>query len=497
MLKKKLFFLKSELQTKIANGIVWSFLGTFISRGFLFFTTILITDLVSVKEYGQIGLIKSIIVTFTMFSLASFGITATRYISIFRDKDKDKAGKILSLTYYSTIIISVIIFLGINLFSKTFAIQIINDANTTKETFIISIAILFSALNGFQNGALGGFEKFKELSKVNISNGLLAIPILYFGTKYYGVLGYCYGMAILFLILFLYSSYFLHKAMKENKIKFTFYKIKDELDIIKKFSIPSFLGGFIISPTILVCNNILVKSNNGFVNMGTYEAAFNFSIIAMTFNSMVGQVLYPFAIRLFDKQNKKFDFLNLNAPWLIGVFISLFLIFLPDVFSMVFDKKYHNTSMYKTVVFIAVFIIFISHRQGVSRNLAAANKMWFGFFDNLIWSIIAILFTSFLVDMGASGRALAFVFAYLLNSFIVLPFYANRKVIDKDFIYSIESILIWFLVVFSIILTFLDLIIYHRILILFITLLILIYIGYKWFSRLKKDSFDDKKAYNH
>ena len=45
--------------------------------------------------------------------------------------------------------------------------------------------------------------------------------------------------------------------------------------------------------------------------MGIYEAAFNFSIIAMTFNSMIGQVLYPFAVKMFEKKNQKFDFLKI------------------------------------------------------------------------------------------------------------------------------------------------------------------------------------------
>jgi len=478
--------LKSELQTKIANGVIWSFFGTFISRGFLFLTTILITNVVSLKEYGEIGIIKSIIITFSMFSIASFGVTATRYISIYKEKDLKKVTRILSLTYFSTILISLVIFLLINIFSKQFAREVINNESFIIETVIISFAIFFSALNGFQNGALAGFEKFKSISIVNIVNGLLAIPILYFSTLYYGVLGFCFGMAILFLLLFLYSSYFLRKAMIENEVRFNFKDIKSEIKVIKKFSIPSFLGGFIISPTILICNNILVKSNNGFIQMGIYEAAFNFSIVAMTFNSMVGQVIYPFAIRMFDKKNEKFNFLNLNAPWLIGVFLSLFLIYLPDVFSMIFDEKYHTISMYNTVSCIALFIIFISHRQGISRNLAAINKMWYGFFDNLIWSFLAIMFTYFLISEGSSGRAFAFVIAYLINSVIILPFYVKKKVFNKNYIYSKESILIWLIVFGSFSTIFLNLNIYYRIFLLLMSLTLLVLISLKWVSRSKR-----------
>ncbi|QOD59678.1 oligosaccharide flippase family protein [Polaribacter haliotis] len=487
MIKKKLNnLLKSDLQAKIAKGVFWSFLGTFISRGFTFIAYILIANSIDIKAYGEIGILKSIIITFSLFSLASFGITATRYISIYKETDLSKVKRILSLTYYLTIGISLLMLLGIIFFSKSFSTELLGSENFKTETIIISFAIFFSALNGFQNGALGGFEKFKNISTVNIASGILAIPLLFVLTKFYGVVGFCIGISIQYFFLFLYSSFFLNKAMKENKISFITKNIFDEIKIIKKFSIPSFLGGFIISPTILICNTILVKSKGGFVSMGIYEAAFNFSIVAMTFNSMIGQVLYPYAVKMFDKKNQKFDFLNLNMPWIIGIFLGLFLIYLPDVFSLIFDEQYHNESMYRTVSCIAVFIIFISHRQGISRNLAAINKMWYGLLDNLIWAFLAVGFTFLLVDKGASGRAFAFVLAYLINSIIVLPLYINKKVFHKDFILSKESVGLWLLICVSFCTVLVDLNILIRLLLLISSLFLLVLISYKWYLRFLK-----------
>ena len=479
-------FLGSGLQSKIAKGVFWSFLGTLISRGFTFVAYILVSNITSIKEYGEIGILKSVIVTFSVFSLASFGVTATRYISIYKEKNIVKVKRILSLTYYLTIIVSLIIFLLILLFSKSFSKEIIGNENFRIETIIISLAIFFSALNGFQNGALAGFEKFKSISIVNIISGVLAIPILVIFTYFYGVLGFCSGIALQYFFLYLFSSYFLKETMKENYISFSFKNIISEIKVIKEFSIPSFLGGFIISPTILICNNILVKSNDGFISMGIYDAAFNFSIVAMTFNSMIGQVIYPYAIKMFNKKNERFGFLNLNMPWLIGIFLSLFLIYLPDLFSQIFDEKYHTISMHRTVACIAVFIVFISHRQGISRNLAAINKMWYGFIDNLIWSFLAITFTYFLIEKGAQGRAFAFVMAYFFNSIIILPIYMKKKVFNRDFIYSSESIFLWILIFASFSTVFFNFSILIRLLLLFISISLTALVSYRWYLRIDK-----------
>ncbi|MCF6296516.1 MAG: oligosaccharide flippase family protein [Flavobacteriaceae bacterium] len=476
------------MQAKIAKGVVWSFMGVLISRGFIFLAYVLISKVTSLEQYGEIGILKSVITTFSMFSLASFGITATRYIAIHLGKDKNKVEKILSLTYFMTILISVVIFILIIVFSKSFAIHVLGNENLQLESSIAAFAILFSALNGFQFGVLGGLERFRSISIVNIINGIISFPILFFATKYYDVLGFSIGLSCVYFILYISSAVFLRKGMLLNGLNFTVKNLKTEFKILQEFSIPSFLSGFIVSPTILFCNTLLVKTSSGFVQMGIYDAAFNFAIIAMTFNGVVGQVTYPYAMKMHKKNNKSFDFFNLSIPWLTGIFFGVFLIYIPDIFSLIFDERFQNQNMYKTVASISLFVIFISHRQGISRNLAAINKMWYGFLDNLIWSIIAITTAYFLIEYGAFGRAFSFVIAYAINSIIILPIYLKMNVFKKDFILSKESILIWGIVFLSYSTVFYDFNIYLRLFLLFSTLLILSVISYKWYRKQRKIS---------
>jgi O-antigen/teichoic acid export membrane protein len=479
-------FFKSELQSKITKGIIWTFLGTIISRGFLFISYIFISNVTTLHEYGQIGIIKSSITTFSLFSLASFGITATRFISLYLEKDKQKTERILTLSFCLTVLLSLLILISINIFKQPFSSIILGSENLKPTVIFVSITIFFAAINGFQNGALAGFEQFKSIAIVNIVFGLLSLPILYFGTKLYGVIGFCYAMLLIYFVLFACSAYFLNKAMIKKVLKFKFKEISKELFEILYFSIPSFLGGAIVSPTILICNAILVKSQNGFLEMGIYDAAFNFSIIAMTLNGIAGQVLYPYAMKTSIKGNPKFDYLNMNIPWLVGVFFGLILIYLPDLLALIFDKDFHNSKMYFTLSTIALFIIFISHRQGMSRNLAALNKMWYGFFDNLIWAIIAIVSTYFLVFMGSFGRALAFVVAYLLNSIIVLPFYLKLNIFQKAYVFSLESTLIWLTIILSYITIFFDFNIFIRILFLVISFITISLISIHWYKKMIK-----------
>lgn len=472
------------LESRLARGVAWSFIGVLISKGFLLISFILISRVTSVSAYGQIGIIKSSMTTFSLLGLASFGLTATRYISLRLKKDKESTSRILTLTFVLTLMISLLICILINVFSNDFTTVVLGSDNLIPYITFISLSIFLGAIFGFLTGALAGFEKFKQIAIVHILFGLFSIPLLFIGTKIYGVRGFCIGMLLLYFLALLFSFFFLGKAMIENQLRLTFCNIKQEFYILKEFSLPAFMGSSLISPTILICNSVLVSSLDGYVQMGIYDAAFTFSVIAMAFNAVIGQVLFPSAMKRAKlKDDNYFDFVNINMPWLIGVFFAIVLIYLPDIFSQIFDNSYQNRDMHLTVSTIALFIVFTSHRQGISRNLAALNRMWYSFLDNLLWGIIAIAFTYYLLDFGAFGRALAFVIAYFINSIVILPIYLKLDIFKMSYLLSNESISIWIILIISYISSFFYINIIFRILVMLLVILILLRISFNWFRK--------------
>lgn len=105
-------------QQKIIKGVFWSFLGTLISKGFVFIALFLVARILTVDEYGKLGLLQSYINTFTTFSLASFGVTATKYLALYAENDKKKASEIYSLTRLSVFFLAVAILVLSLVFNK-------------------------------------------------------------------------------------------------------------------------------------------------------------------------------------------------------------------------------------------------------------------------------------------------------------------------------------------------------------------------------------------
>lgn len=421
-------------QSKIISGIFWSFLGTAVSRGFILISLFLVARFLSVEDYGKVSILRSFITTFTLFSLGSFGITATKYLALYANNDQKTASEIFSLTRIIVFITSLVTLIFSIIFRKYLTEKIIGDASLQNEFVVSLIAIFFAALNGLQTGALAGLESFKSSSIINIVNGFLTLPILIFGAKFYGTMGVIVGLAIVNFLIWVFSAYYLIVETKKHNIYITFKNLKKHWDTVLHFSLPSFLGSLMLSPVVLICNSIMINNlNDGYEQLAYYNAAFNYSQLGLVLVGILGQVFYPYTMKFFEKNNKKFDFIDLINPYFVSIFISLPILFFPDVFASFYGAKYENFNNYLSITFIVFSLIMNSQTLGVARYYAASNSMWIGFVGNLMWGIIAIILSKVLVNYGSYGRALAFTLSYIfntINTLYFLPKLFNKKIFN-------------------------------------------------------------------
>jgi O-antigen/teichoic acid export membrane protein len=445
-------------QKKVIKGVFWSFLGTIISKGFLFIALFLVARNLTVEEYGKLGLLQSYINTFTFFSLASFGITATKYLALYVDSDIKMASEIYSLTRVSVFIIAFLILIFSLLFNSTISHIIVGDIALFNEVLICSFTVFFSSMNGLQIGALAGLEDFKSISIVSLINGLISLPLILFVSNYYGLKGIIYAILVVNFLIWISSAILLQKKLNKKHVVFTFSNFKYHLDTLYHFTLPNFLSSLMMTPVVLVCNTILIKNNkNGLYEMGIYNVAMNFSQFGTVLIRIIGQVVYPMAIKNFGKKNRKFDFFNINQSYIIGVILFIPIIILPDFFASIYGDKYEKYNVYLTLIFVSLSMIIVAQRQGIARNFAAANYMWFSVFGNLLWGVSTIILSYIFVDKGAYGRSLAFFIGYLVNTIIFIPFYINRKLIDKELILSKNhGLLIVCFIISSFVFSFID-----------------------------------------
>jgi O-antigen/teichoic acid export membrane protein len=106
--------LNTQTKKRFFNAILFGIGGTIISKAFLMLFNVIAARILGETKYGIYSLINNTVQTFIVFAGAGIGVTLTRYVALYRDKDKDMTGIVIkTLLIFNTIlsaIISVIVF---------------------------------------------------------------------------------------------------------------------------------------------------------------------------------------------------------------------------------------------------------------------------------------------------------------------------------------------------------------------------------------------------
>lgn len=413
--------LSSDINKKIFSQSFWILLGNVISKFTLLIATILMTGYLGKEEYGQFGIIKSTILMFAMFAGLELGMTATKYISQYRLSDKLKVEKIVGLSNFFAIVISLSVSILVYVFAKQIAIQI-NAPNLFSEIRISSFILFFSSLNGIQNGILAGIEKFKEVSINNAIAGILSSIALVLSAKHFGldavVIAFGSNFVILFFLNFLslkryfYSEFNVQIVAKNNL---------DEIEVLWKFSLPAILAGLMVGPISWYCNYLLVNQANGYNQMAIFDIANQWRNTILFIPSALAQIALPMLTSNLNNKNEYKIILNKNLKIniILGSFLAITFIFASPIIVFFYGEKYNDALFPLIIMFITTG--FITVNNVIGQAIASQNKMWSGFYINLSWAVVLLISCYILVhifQLGAIGISIAYMISYIFHTFI-------------------------------------------------------------------------------
>lgn len=407
---------KSELGLRFQRGVFWNTVGIFISRFLLVIASIIVARILGKETYGELGIIQSTIAMFGVFAGLGLGITSTKYLAEFKYTDPQKAGRIISLINLVALIGSGIISIILILFAPVIADQTLAAPSLTPYLRISAILLFFSTLNGVQVGILTGLEKFKEISKINTLNGSLNFILLIAGTYFLLLMGSVWALNISIVITFWLSQLLVRRELKKFNIILNYSNCWEEKNVIWNFSIPAFLAGALVGPVNWICNSILVNQNNGYAEMGVYNAANQWFSILLFFPGIVSNTVLPILtekVSLNERASsarilKYSIFLN---GTLVIPFILIFILFSNLIMSF-YGSEFEGNGL--VLIFTVITAGLFAIQSPIGNLFAASNKMWAGFSMNFIWGITFIILTSLQIKPGASGISLSRLISYTL-----------------------------------------------------------------------------------
>ena len=112
---------KHAIYGRVVRGTFWSFVSSGASQFAALIASILTARILVQVRFGELGIVRSTVVTFGVVAGTSLGIVASKYVAEFRDKDNGRSGKLAGLVVLITIILGLIAALALLIFARFFA----------------------------------------------------------------------------------------------------------------------------------------------------------------------------------------------------------------------------------------------------------------------------------------------------------------------------------------------------------------------------------------
>src|SRR5690606_21663290 len=171
-----------SLRGRLRAGVSWNALASIAGQGSALLASLVVANLLGRDSFGQFSMVFTSIITLGGIAQAGSGVTATRYLAEYRDADPPRARTVLRLCAVFTWAIGLCAALVLVLAAPWLAESVLRAPELGTALAIGAAAVLFSAVNGFQIGALAGLESYRALARTSLWQAPIHLSLCAAGT---------------------------------------------------------------------------------------------------------------------------------------------------------------------------------------------------------------------------------------------------------------------------------------------------------------------------
>ena len=410
---------KSDLTKRLYSGISWSLLGSIVGKVLQLLAFIITARILGKMEYGKIGIIRSTISMFMVFSTMGMGVSATRYISLYRNQYPYKALQVYHFANKVTLLFGLFIAVVLFFTSSTLAKTSLHDASLASTLQIGAFALFFLTLTATQTGTLNGFEDFKSIGIQASINGILQLLFIVLGAYFWGIKGAIGGIATAAFFYWIQLHFAIKPNVKKLKTNIVNENRPNLLSIFVKFSLPSLLASIVFVPIVWWTKTFLIR-HAGYGEMAVFDVSEQWYYILLFIPNSISSILLPMLTNTSVEGSKQqYGYLiKINLYINVGVtlILALFAGLLSPFINRLYGKDFTN---YLPMIIMLITAVFCAANNVFGQVIASKGKMWIGFGLNCLWAIWLILFSLLFIGrmkLGALGLAYAMLISYFLHS---------------------------------------------------------------------------------
>lgn len=417
----------SPLQYRLARGAFWSLAGTAISRALGLAGSIFVARMLGKAVYGELGIVQSTLGMFLTFAGLELGMTATKHVAELRCTEPERAGRIIGLSSVVSWISGAILAGVLFLLAPWLATHTLAAPQLAPALRIGSCALLLGAVNGAQNGALSGFEAFKQIAWNNFWSGLAGFPLLVGGVWWRGLQGALWGLCATQALNCLLSFRALRVEAHRAGVKLGWNLSAQEWGLLWRFSLPAVLASAVVAPANWLCAALIANQPSGYNEMAVYSASNQWCLAILFFPNLLTSVGLPMLANLQGRSNAE-NYRKVLRTLLALTFVASAAIAVPVMLLAPLIMRSYGHSFVSgasVLVLLCVVAVIMATLNVIGQTIASRGKMWIGFMLNAIWAVVLITCCFFFRTRGAMGLAWAYLAAYGVH-LATVSIYASR-----------------------------------------------------------------------
>jgi len=415
---------------RLISGIKWTALQSVFVAASNFATAVMVARLLGVDSFGAFSIIRITGFSLATMAGAGLGITATKYIAEMRAQGNARLGKIIGLCSIVAICTSIGFAGALWLFADEIATTLLKAPQIAGQLSIAAVYIFFVTLNGYQVGALVGFEAFAILAKLNLLQAFLSLILTYLLTVEWGLTGAVVSLGVAAFTNWVFHQLVIRREMNNHDMEIQYSQSWQEKRVLIDFTFPAAISSIIGVLTVWGCNAYLVRQPDGLIQVGIFSAVNTLRSFILFVPGLVSRVASPILCNLMGKRNQssyvRLFWTNIATAAAASSGVAGILVFAAPYILKLFGKDFGAGGAVAMVVVVMTVIEVMAN--AFYSSILVHGRLWWQLRVILCWSTALGAVTYLTVgNYGALGLAYAYLVAHIVSlaMYVFITFKVN------------------------------------------------------------------------
>lgn len=424
-------FGRSPGARRLLASTIWSAAAEALSRGLLMVAMVLVARRLGRATYGEFGIVRSTVNVFGVVGGMGLGLTANRYVSQYRDRDKAFSGHIVGSSYVVALVAGLVVALAVLVGAEPIARGLLRAPQLVGALRLTAPLLLLGAIVGAQAGILQGLEAYHRLAIASLAQGVVAIVALVAGARLFALDGAVAGLLAYTLAGAVFFEVQIRRELRRQEIPVSYGNVAAALPIFRQFSLPVMLAGVAIAPLKWLAETMLVR-RVGFAELGVFHAAMTIATMLIALVSTANAPILSRAANAVGASGEQaMRYVSLYGSWYAFLLVATPLALFPRVTQPIFGAAYASSEFLTVNLLLLLYCGLLMYYQGVLRLVALKGSMWFGLYTNIYEGLAGIAGFYLLAAHGATGLALAYVASYVVRTAVSIPYLLRNRIVAR------------------------------------------------------------------